>query len=176
MTEPDDEAARWIARLDLVPHPEGGWFRETYRAADVIAADGLPPRFAAPRNVATAVYFMITCEAFSALHRIRSDELWHFYAGDPVTLTVLDADGRGSLTSVRLGRDPTAGALPQAVIPAGAWFGAAVAPPGAFALVGCTVAPGFDFADFELGARADLIARYPQHRAAIERLTRVSSL
>jgi len=168
------DAARWIERLGLAPHPEGGWFRETYRCADVIARDALPAGFPGARNVATAVYFLITREAFSALHRIRSDELWHFYAGDPVALTLLDADGRGSLAGVRLGRDPAGDALPQVVVPAGAWFGAEVAPPGTFALVGCTVAPGFDFADFELGERGALIARYPRHRAAIERLTRAS--
>ena len=168
------DAERWIARLGLVPHPEGGWFRETYRAADVIGRDALPARFAGPRNVSTAVYFLITRDAFSALHRIRSDELWHFYAGDPVTLTRLDADGSGTLTTVRLGGDPAPDALPQVVIPAGAWFGAEVPAPGTFALVGCTVAPGFDFADFELGRRSELVARYPEHRAAIERLTRAS--
>jgi predicted cupin superfamily sugar epimerase len=167
-------AGDWIARLGLVPHPEGGWYRETYRAADVIPHGALPPRFSGSRHASTAVYFLITRDAFSALHRIRSDELWHFYAGDPVTLTILDADRRGSLVTLRLGGDPAGDGLPQAVIPAGAWFGAEVAAPGAFALVGCTVAPGFDFADFELAARADLMARYPQHRAAIERLTRVS--
>jgi predicted cupin superfamily sugar epimerase len=171
MTPPSGAAARWITRLGLAPHPEGGWFRETYRAAELIAADALPARFAgATRSVSTAVYFLITSAAFSALHRIRSDELWHFYAGDAVTLTVLDADGRGTLVSSRLGCDPARNELPQAVIPAGAWFGAEVA---GYGLVGCTVAPGFDFADFELGIRADLVARYPQHRAAIERLTRV---
>jgi predicted cupin superfamily sugar epimerase len=167
------DAERWIARLGLAPHPEGGWFRETYRAAEVIDRDALPARFGGARSVSTAVYFLITRDAFSALHRIRSDELWHFYAGDPVTVTLLDAAGRGSLTTVRLSRDPAHDALPQVVIPAGAWFGAEVAAPGTFALVGCTVAPGFDFADFELGRRAELVARYPAHRAAIERLTRV---
>jgi uncharacterized protein len=173
MTMPD-EAARWVARLGLAPHPEGGWFRETYRAADTIRADALPASFGGARNASTAVYFLITRDVFSALHRIRSDELWHFYAGDPVTMTLLDADGRGALTTVRLGCDPAGDALPQVVVPAGAWFGAEVPPPGAFALVGCTVEPGFDFADFELAARGALVARYPQHRAAIERLTRAS--
>jgi hypothetical protein len=167
-----DDAARWIERLGLTPHPEGGYFRETYRAADSIQAAALPARFAGPRNVSTAVYFLITPPSFSALHRIRSDELWHFYAGAAVALTILDADGRGSLVTARLGCDAARDELPQVTIPAGAWFGAEVTPPGSFALVGCTVAPGFDFADFELGDRATLLRRYPQHRAAIERLTR----
>ena len=174
MTMPDGDAARWIERLGLAPHPEGGWFRETYRAADTIPVGALPARFGGARNVSTAVYFLITRDAFSALHRIRSDELWHFYAGDPVTMTLLDGDGRGGLTTVRLGRDLASDARPQVVVPAGAWFGAEVPAPGRFALVGCTVAPGFDFADFELAERGDLVGRYPQHRATIERLTRAS--
>jgi predicted cupin superfamily sugar epimerase len=172
MAKGERDAASWIERLGLQPHPEGGFYRETYRSTEAVQADGLPVRFDGPRRFATAVYFLLTAESFSALHRIRSDELWHFYAGDPVTLTVLDADGRGTLSTVRLGRDLAADVLPQAVVPAGAWFGAEVAAPGRFALVGCTVAPGFDFADFELGEREALAERYPRHRAVIERLTR----
>jgi predicted cupin superfamily sugar epimerase len=166
------DAAFWIDRLDLRPHPEGGYFRETYRAAESVPAGALPERFGGARAFSTAVYFLITDEAFSAFHRIRSDELWHFYAGDAVTLAVLDADGTGELATASLGRDPARGESPQVVIPAGSWFAAEVASPGAFALVGCTVAPGFDFADFELGERGTLRARYPQHRGVIERLTR----
>jgi predicted cupin superfamily sugar epimerase len=167
-----NDAAFWIERLDLRPHPEGGYFRETYRAAETIAADGLPERFDGPRAFGTAIYFLLTREAFSAFHRIRSDELWHFYAGDAVTLAILDADGKGRLATQCLGRDPVRGAMPQVVIPAGAWFAAEVASAGSFALVGCTVAPGFDFADFELADRGTLVERYPQHRNVIERLTR----
>jgi predicted cupin superfamily sugar epimerase len=166
------DAAFWIAQLNLRPHPEGGWFRESYRADETIARTALPARFTGPRAFATAVYFLITRDVFSAFHRIRSDEIWHFYAGDAVTLTVLDVDGSGRLTTARLGTDPACGETPQVVIPVGAWFAAEVDMAGRFALVGCTVAPGFDFADFELGERANLIRRYPQHREAIERLTR----
>lgn len=168
-----NDAAFWIDRLDLRPHPEGGYFRETYRAAEHVDAAALPSRFPAPRSFSTAVYFLITADAFSAFHRIRSDELWHFYAGDAVTLAILDAGGEGQLITASLGCDPARDQMPQVVVPAGAWFGAEVAPPGKFALVGCTVAPGFDFADFELGERGALLERYPPHRGAIERLTRV---
>jgi hypothetical protein len=164
------DAAFWIERLDLRPHPEGGYYRETYRAAESVAADGLPARFSGPRAFSTAVYFLITRDAFSAFHRIRSDELWHFYAGGAVTLATIGPDG--ALATASLGRDPLRGETPQVVIPAGTWFAAEVAERADFALVGCTVAPGFDFADFELGARADLIQAYPQHRGVIERLTR----
>jgi predicted cupin superfamily sugar epimerase len=166
------DAAFWIERLDLRPHPEGGYFRETYRASESVAADALPERFGGARSFATAIYFLLTRDAFSAFHRIRSDELWHFYAGAPVTLAVLDADGKGQLATHSLGRDPARGESLQVVVPAGAWFAAEVASAGAYALVGCTVSPGFDFADFELGARARLLDRYPQHRGVIERFTR----
>ena len=166
------DAAFWIERLDLRPHPEGGYYRETYRAAETVAADGLPTRFSGARAFSTAVYFLITRDAFSAFHRIRSDELWHFYAGSAVTLAILDADGAGTLVTASLGCDPTRGEAPQVVVPAGAWFAAEIAAAADFALVGCTVAPGFDFADFELGARAGLLRAYPEHRGVIERLTR----
>lgn len=167
------DAAFWIEHLDLRPHPEGGYFRETYRAVETIAGPALPDRFDGSRAFATAVYFLLTSDAFSAFHRIRSDEIWHFYAGDAVTIAVVDAAGTGRLTTESLGRDPARGESPQVVVPAGAWFGAEVVSGGRFALVGCTVAPGFDFADFELGDRARLLEAYPQHRGVIERLTRV---
>jgi predicted cupin superfamily sugar epimerase len=167
------DADAWIERLGLRPHPEGGYFRETYRAAETIAGPALPTRFGGPRAVATAIYFLMTRDAFSAFHRIRSDEIWHFYAGDPVVIAVLDADGTGHLATERLGCDPVRGEHPQVVIPGGAWFAAEVVSSGRFALMGCTVAPGFDFVDFELGNRADLLRSYPQHRRVIERLSLV---
>lgn len=167
------DAAFWIEHLGLRPHPEGGYFRETYRAAESVAASALPERFGGPRAHATAIYFLLTSDGFSALHRIRSDELWHFYDGDAVTIAVLDPSGEGTVETAKLGRDPARGESPQIVVPAGAWFGAEIAAGGNFALVGCTVAPGFDFADFELAERAALAARYPRHRSVIERFTRV---
>ena len=166
------DAAFWIDRLDLRPHPEGGYYRETYRASESVGADALPERFGGARAFSTAVYFLLTEDAFSAFHRIRSDELWHFYAGDAVTLAILGAGGKSELTTASLGRGAARGQAPQVVIPAGSWFAAEIASPGKFALVGCTVAPGFDFADFELGDRATLLAQHPQHRGVIERLTR----
>lgn len=162
-------AADWIARLQLLPHPEGGWYRETYRAAESVAASALPPRFGAPRSHATAIYFLLEAGAVSRLHRIKSDEVWHFYAGDTLVLSAIAPDGR--LISHRLGPASDPAALPQAVVPAGAWYGASLMPGGAWALTGGTVAPGFDFADFELAERGALLAAFPQHRALIERLT-----
>ena len=157
-------AADWIRRLDLLPHPEGGYYCESYRSAETIAAAG------GTRALSTAIYFLLPGDQVSALHRIRSDEVWHFYAGSALTLFVIHRDGR--LEQARLGPDATAGEAFQAFVPAGAWYGAVVDDPTSYALVGGTVAPGFDFADFELGERVALTREFPQHRVLIERLTR----
>jgi predicted cupin superfamily sugar epimerase len=159
-----------VGALALAPHPEGGYFRETYRAAEELTS--LPPRFAGSRSVSTAIYYLLAEHAFSALHRIRSDEVWHFYLGDPLALTVIS--DAGELRTIVLGTDLAAGHVPQTVVEAGAWFGARLeAPaPGRFALVGCTVAPGFSFDDFELADRDALVARFPRHAVTIRGLTR----
>lgn len=159
-----------IRSLDLRPHPEGGWYRETYRAAESIAANGLPERYAGPRSHATAIYFLLTSDNFSALHRLKSDEQWHFYKGSPLCLHVIHADGR--YAPVKLGANPAQGETFQAVVPHGCWFGATVDTFGAYALVGCSVAPGFDFSDFEIGDRQSLTRAFPQHAGLIARLTR----
>lgn len=158
-----------VASLGLVPHPEGGFYRETYRAAEDIAHDALPARFTGTRSHATAIYYLLAAGDRSKLHRIRADEIWHFYEGDPLLIVAIAPDGALSVTT--LGRDFGQGQVPQHVVPAGHWFGAIPAPGSAFALTGCTVSPGFDFADFELGARATLLQAYPQHRDWIEKLT-----
>lgn len=157
--------AYWIETLDLCPHPEGGYFRETYRSSEEIAHGALPARFSGARAFATAIYFLLPGDAFSAFHRIRADELWHFHAGAALTIHLI-APG-GDYRALMVGPDGPF----QAVVPAGCWFGAEAA--GAYALVSCTVAPGFDFDDFELADRQALSDAYPQHRALIERLTRI---
>lgn len=154
-----------IEQLQLAPHPEGGYFRETYRAAESVGATALFRRFTGERSISTAIYFLLEAGQCSHLHRIRSDEVWHFYAGDP--LDVMEIDGAGELKVTRIGT----GGVYQHVVPAGVWFGAAPAEGGRFALVGCTVAPGFDFADFELADRAALLREYPRHQDWIRRLT-----
>ena len=164
------EAKDWIESLQLRPHPEGGYFRETYRASETIARQHLPTRFAGDRAFATAIYFLLQGNDFSALHRIKQDEMWHFYEGCSLTISVIDPGG--NFSAIRLGRDARAGEVPQAVVPAGRLFGARVNDPRSYALVGCTVAPGFDFADFEMPTRQELLGCYPQHQAIIEQLTR----
>jgi len=164
------DARYWIDRLGLVPHPEGGYYRQTYRAELTVEKAALPPAFGGSRAVATAIYFLLEGTDFSAFHRLRSDEMWHFYAGGTLAVHVIGDDGQHS--EILLGSNAEAGEVFQAVVKAGCWFGSRVRPPRSFALVGCTVAPGFDFADFELGKRHDLVRQYPQHREVIERLTR----
>jgi len=179
-----DAARAWIERLRLEPHPEGGFYRETYRSTltiDSAAFDGgLGDGFDGGRSVSTAIYFLLPAGEVSRFHRIRSDEVWLHHDGSPVTLWLLDPPARdgapgGPAVQVTLSSRPPApgatGGLPQAVVPAGVWFGATVDEPDGYALVSCTVAPGFDFRDFELARRDDLLAHWPHERAIIERLT-----
>lgn len=171
----DEEAERIIARLGLVPHPkEGGWFRETYRAAETLAPSaltpsGLAPRYAAARAVSTAIYYLLTPTSFSALHRLASDEVFHFYAGDAVEQLRLFPKGAGNV--VNIGNDLAAGQRPQTVVPRGVWQGARLAAGGRYALLGCTVAPGFDYADYEAGNRQALSQAYPDFADRIAGLT-----
>lgn len=163
-------AQQWIDALQLGPHPEGGWYREVYRAEETISRESLPSRFSSDRRFSTAIYFLLQGGEFSAFHRIRQDELWHFYDG--TSLTIHQIDPAGQYTAAPLGRDLAAGERPLVVAPAGWLFGATLNEADSFALVGCTVAPGFDFADFEMPSRGQLLRRYPRHRAIIERLTK----
>lgn len=162
--------AEEIARLlGLEPHPEeGGYFAETWRAAEDVAADALPARYAGSRRFGTAIYYLITPDSFSAMHKVASDEVFHFYLGDPVEMLQLHPDGEGHV--VRLGPDLAAGERPQRVVPAGVWQGSRLAAGGRFALLGATVAPGFEFADYTHGDRDELLAGWPEHRAMIEAL------
>jgi predicted cupin superfamily sugar epimerase len=162
-------ADQWIEHLELSAHPEGGYFRETYRAHEVIPQGALPARFAGDRAYGTSIYFLLKSGEISALHRIASDEIWHFYAGTALIISVIDATGVH--TDLRLGANPESGESFQHVVPAGCWFGAHVDAQDSFALVGCTVAPGFDFNEFAMGKREKLLEMYPQHGKVIEQLT-----
>jgi len=162
------DAVYWIRTLGLQPHPEGGYYCQTYRADLVL--EKLPPRFSGSRPASTAIYFLLDSKNFYAFHRLQSDELWHFHLGAPLTVHVIDPDGRYS--EIRLGSDPEAGEVLQAVVKAGCWFASHIRNEKSFALVGSTVAPGFDFEDFELAERDKLVEVYPQYRDVITRLTR----
>ncbi len=162
------DASYWVNAFGMQPHPEGGYFAETYRSAESIPHSSLPARFAGDRSCSTAIYFLLESHHISRWHRIQSDEVWHFYAGGPLEVFVIHP--ASELTVIRLGNDPEQGEVFQAVVPAGCWFGSKPAAGTAYSLVGCTVAPGFDFADFELAERDALLADYPQHRQMIELL------
>jgi uncharacterized protein len=159
-----------IALLKLKPHPkEGGFFTETYRAEEAIPQNVLPQRYSGPRALGTCIYYLLTSRTFSAMHRLQSDEIFHFYLGDPVEMLHLSPDGTGE--TVVLGSDLPAGMQPQVVVPRGIWQGSRLTAGGKFALLGCTVAPGFDFADYEHGRRDELIRSHPQFREKITALT-----
>jgi predicted cupin superfamily sugar epimerase len=158
----------WINHLNLVPHPEGGFYRETYRSAENIQLSGLPSRFPAPRSFSTAIYFLLRSQDKSLFHRIKSDELWHFHAGSTLHIYVLKPDG---LQVFNLGDNLEEGSSLQAVVPANSWFAAKLISPNSYTLAGCTVAPGFDFNDFELAEREQLLQEFPGHAEIITELT-----
>lgn len=159
----------WIKTLDLLPHPEGGYFREVYRSLEQVQKSSLPPRFQGPRCFATSIYYLLKSDNFSRFHRIASDEIWHFYAGTPIEVHTLSRQ-RG-YCKFTLGSSPDEAQYFQIVVPAGDWFGACLAEGSAWALVGCTVAPGFDFDDLEMAARSQLLTEYPNAKQIIHRLT-----
>lgn len=162
------QAEELIERLQLVRHPEGGWYRESYRSKEVIQEEALPNRFAGDRSISTAIYFLLQAGGISSFHRIKSDEIWHFYAGETLILHVIAP--QREYYHLKLGTNIKDGESLQCAIPAGCWFGAEASGSG-YSLVGCTVAPGFDFADFELGNRDDLINQYPDHKEIIVQMT-----
>lgn len=163
-------AQQIIEQLQLEPLAiEGGYFRETYRSTLTLPANSLPDEYGGDRSVSTCIYYLLTPEMFSAIHRVKSDELFHFYAGDAVEMLQLWPDGSGRI--VVIGNDLAAGHEPQVVVPAGVWQGCRLARGGRWALMGCSVAPGFDYADFELGDRFKMIAAYSQYSALITELT-----
>lgn len=158
------------ALLGLERHPlEGGYFAETYRSVDQLAPATLPARYQGPRAVGTAIYYLLTPETFSALHRLASDEIFHFYLGDAVEMLQLWPDG--SHRVVRVGPDLEAGERPQVIVPAGTWQGARLRPGGRYALLGATVAPGFEYADYEPASRELLVRSHPAAESLIRALS-----
>ena len=152
-------AEELIEMFGLKRHPEGGYFAESYRSAEMIPRQALPSRYEGERAFSTSIYFLLTAGTISRLHRLASDEIWHFYLGGPLEL--LQISPEGVLENVILGQDLPAGQKAQHVVPAGFWFGARPVGGSAYCFVGCTVAPGFDFADFELARPEDLSRRFP---------------
>lgn len=159
-----------VNKLRLLPHPEGGYYRETYRSDGLIKEFDLGNGQTGNRNYCTAIYFLLTQGNFSAFHRIRQDEIWHHYQGGAIRLHMIDPIGQ--YQEILIGNDLDKGQHPQFVVPAGYWFASEVVQDGAYALVGCTVSPGFDFADFELAKADELSGRWPQYEELFRRLSR----
>lgn len=160
-----------VKALDLIPHPEGGFYKETYRSPVKLTQQCLSPDFSGERNIATGIYFLIEKGNFSALHKIKSDETWHFYAGDALEVTEIDESANLKITAI--GPDILKGQAFQYTVKANTWFGSRVSAAGNFSLVGCTVYPGFDFNDFEMAERSVLVKQFPQHKSIITELTRI---
>jgi hypothetical protein len=157
--------------LNLKPHPEeGGYFRETYRSPHTLSRELLPEGYKDERSLATAIYFLLTPDTFSALHRLPTDETFHFYLGDPVEMLQLLPDGSGK--TITLGQNITRGMQLQVVVKKGMWQGSQLCAGGQFALLGTTMSPGFESSDYESGQRERLIADYPQFENLIRMLTR----
>ncbi len=164
-----DEIEKIIKHLDLKPHPEGGYFKETYRSKETISKSELSSDYQGDRNFTTCIYFLLTSEFFSAFHKIIQDEIWHFYAGSPIELHTISETGIH--TKHLIGKDFEAGQVPQLVVPGKHWFAARVVKDYSYSLVGCTVSPGFDFKDFELPTQEELLAKFPQHNSLIAAFT-----
>jgi len=164
--KPDD----FIRQFDMLPHPEGGWYRENYRSEEMITSNALPDRFGGDRNFSTAIYFLLEQGNFSGFHRIKSDECWHFYAGGALLVHIIYEDGK--LETIRMSNDLNQSHF-QFVVPANCWFASEPEPGCTFSFVGCTVSPGFDFADFELAKAHELAYQFPEHTNLIKRLSRL---
>ncbi|SNZ02018.1 cupin domain-containing protein [Flagellimonas pacifica] len=160
-----------VKKFSLAPHPEGGYFKETYRSTDKIKQQALSENYNGDRNHSTCIYYLLTSDTFSAFHKINQDEVWHFYSGSPLKLHVItDA---GEYYEHIIGNNFSEGEIPQFVVPGGYWFAAKTTNPYSYSFVGCTVSPGFDFEDFVLPKRKELVTKFPEHEEIITQLTRI---
>lgn len=165
------EAQKIINKLGLEPLPgEGGYYRETYRDKDIISKNCFAGRYNSDKCFSTAIFYLLTPDTFSALHRLPAEEVFHFYLGGPVKMLQLHSDGSSEV--INLGSDIENNQKLQVVVPRGTWQGSFLAEGGSFALMGATMSPGFDFPDYESGVREDLLKKYPEQKELIIRLTR----
>ena len=162
----------WIAKLNLQPHPEGGFFTETYKSHETIPKSAIPDRFSSDRAFSTSIYFLLEKDDFSAFHRINQDELWHFYDGTSLTIHIIDVDSL--YYTLKLGLNINQGEEPQIIVKAGCFFAVEINDKKLYSLTGCTVAPGFDFDDFEMPSRNELIELFPFHEKIIKKFTRLT--
>ncbi|MEC2158242.1 cupin domain-containing protein [Virgibacillus halodenitrificans] len=162
------EAAYYISKLGLEAHPEGGYYKSTYQSEEAISDKELTVNFAEQRKLYTSIYFLLTSEDVSHFHRLKSDEVWYFHAGSPLTIHMIKRDGQ--YEEVKLGLNLENGEIPQVVVPKGTIFGSSVKEKHTYSLVGCMVSPGFDFQDFELFTQDQLLSNYPHHKEIIKKL------
>jgi predicted cupin superfamily sugar epimerase len=156
----------WINHLNLLPHPEGGFYKEIFSSIESIDQNRLHKRFSGSRKFYTSIYFLLRNDEVSHFHRIKSDEIWTFHTGSALDIHIIDENGTYSIK--KLGLNPEKSEMPQQIVKAGTWFAASLIQPDGYALVGCFVSPGFDFADFELGERNELIKLYPKYEQVIK--------
>ncbi len=159
----------WVKKLDLQEHPEGGYYRETYRSLDIVNQDGSLNKYDSSRNASTAIYYLLIDEDFSRFHKLKSDEIFHFYSGSALDVHLISEQGKYSY--YKLGNMPDQNQILQLVIPQQTWFACGVSQPKSYSLIGCTVAPGFDFDDFSIAEQESLIKLYPQHENIIKQFT-----
>lgn len=158
----------WIDELKLLPHPEGGYYRETYRSREIASKKSLPPRYSSFRSFSTNIVYLLESSSFSAFHRLLSDEMWHFYEGSPAYIHMLHPSG--VFRTQKLGRDLNKNESLQILVPKGIWFAVEVAEASSYMLAGCTVSPGFDFDDLIMGEAERLVKLNPEHGKLIRRL------
>ncbi|MEH7274246.1 cupin domain-containing protein [Neobacillus vireti] len=158
----------FVSKLGLEPHPEGGYYKSTFASEERTSDQELTVNFEGKRKLYTSIYFLLTSNDVSHFHRLKSDELWYYHAGSPLTVHIIDENGE--YKEIKLGLDLDQGEVPQALVPRNSIFGSSVMGDDTFSLVGCMVSPGFEFQDFELFTQADLLAKYPQYKDVIIKL------
>ena len=166
----DNEIQKLITKLELIPHPEGGYFKEIYRSDDFIKKNFLQERYSQKRVFSTSIYYLLSGNQVSHFHRLKSDETWHFYSGSPLIIHCLNENS--TYSQIKIGLDFSQNIFPQFTIKRSTWFAAEVADKNSFSLIGCTVAPGFEYDDFELAQRNKLSKLFPQFIEIVNRLTK----
>ena len=167
----EKDADFWIAQLGLKKHPEGGYFKEVFRSGEILSKKSLPARYTSFRSVSTSIYYLLKSNEHSNFHRLKSDEIWHFYSGSPINVYIISTDGKLKIHTC--GPYAERGNVFQLLIPKGSWFAAKVIEGDSFSLIGCTVAPGFDFEDFELSKEEELLKRFPHHAELISSFSKI---
>jgi uncharacterized protein len=158
----------YVSKLGLTPHREGGYYKETFQSTELISDQELTVDYEGKRKIYTSIYFLLTSNDISHFHRLKSDELWYFHAGSPLTIHVIDENG--NYKEIKLGLDLDNGEVPQVLVPKNSIFGSSVMEEDTFSLVGCMVSPGFEYKDFELFTQGELLETYPQHEAIIMKM------